>query len=54
MDDETYTAMVRDILALPEKLEQVLAQADRIREMATGFRPDGTTCSSSAGTWTMP
>ena len=37
VDYETYTAMVRDILALPEKLEQVLAQADRIREMAKDF-----------------
>ena len=37
VDYETYTAMVRDILDLPEKLEQVLAQADRIREMAKDF-----------------
>ena len=37
VDYETYTAMVRDILALPEKLEQVLAQADQIREMAKDF-----------------
>ena len=37
VDYETYTAMIRDILDLPEKLEQVLAQADRIREMAKDF-----------------
>ena len=34
MDHETYSAMVRDILALPEKLEQVLAQAEDIQEIA--------------------
>ena len=37
MDYETYTAMIRDILDLPEKLEQVLAQADRIREYGQGI-----------------
>ena len=31
------TAMVRDILALPEKLEQVLAQADQIQQIARDF-----------------
>ena len=37
VDYETYTAMVRDILALPEKLEQVLAQADQIQQIARDF-----------------
>ena len=37
VDYETYTAMVRDILALPEKLEQVLAQADQIQQIAKDF-----------------
>ena len=49
------TAMVRDILALPEKLEQVLATGEIQYSAARQvLQPGETTCSSSAGTWTMP
>ena len=41
VDYETYTAMVRDILALPEKLEQVLARRIQIQQIARGFRRAG-------------